>query len=479
MLDLTPEQFRELGYRAIDIIAAQLAALPEIPARRSLPEALRQQFLEQSMPTNGQDPADLLEIVAEYVLPYPLGNISPRFFAWVNSPSAPLGVLAEMLAAAMNSSVAGGDHSATYVEHAVLNWLRELMGFPASAGGILVSGGSMANLTGLAVMRYCKAQGQIRADGFNGESAPMVVYTSTQGHSCIEKSVEMLGIGHNYLRKIPVDAEYRIDIEQLRAQIVADRTAGLHPVCIAASAGTVNIGSIDPLDALADLCEQEDLWLHIDGAYGGFGILAEQTVGLFKGIERADSLAIDPHKWLYVPVECGCTLIRDKQAMRDTFSLVPPYLRDDTALPWFSEFGFQQSRGFRALKLWMTLQQMGEQGYRDLISHDVALARLLQDKIRNHPDFELMTAGPLSVTCFRYAPPGADDLNALNRKLLDVVQREGKVFLTSTELNKQLVLRACIVNFRTTEADLDFLLDVLAQAGTNVRNEGAISKTAL
>jgi glutamate/tyrosine decarboxylase-like PLP-dependent enzyme len=364
--------------------------------------------------------------------------------------------------------VAGGDHAATYIEHAALGWLKQLLGFPAESGGLLVSGGSMANLVGLAVMRFVKAQGAIRARGFQDEAAPMIVYTSAQGHSCIEKAVELLGIGHDYLRKIPTDRAQQLNLDLLMAQIADDRAAGLRPVCVAASAGTVNTGAIDPLAALADLCAAEGLWFHVDGAYGGVGVLAEQTAGLYAGMERADSLAIDPHKWLYMPVECGCVFVRDAQAMRDTFSLTPPYLRDDASLPWFSEFGPQQTRGFRALKLWMVLQQIGEQGYRELISRDIALARALQARIRARSDFELIAAGPLSITCFRYSPPGARDLEALNRRLLDLVQRDGRVFLTSTQLDGLLVLRACIVNFRTSEADLDVLLDVLAEAGQQI-----------
>ncbi|HJZ47308.1 MAG TPA: pyridoxal-dependent decarboxylase, partial [Roseiflexaceae bacterium] len=205
--------------------------------------------------------------------------------------------------------------------------------------------------------------------------------------------------------------------------------------------------------------------------YGGVGVLAEQTAGLYNGMERADSLAIDPHKWLYMPVECGCVFVRDAQAMRDAFSLTPPYLRDDAGLPWFSEFGPQQTRGFRALKLWMVLQQIGEQGYRELISRDIELARALQARIRARADFELVAAGPLSVTCFRYAPAGAGNLDELNRRLIDLVQREGQVFLTSTQLDGVFVLRACIVNFRTGELDLDVLLDALADAGQRVMYE--------
>lgn len=470
-LELTPEQFRQLGYQAVDLIAANLERLQtrQEPARRPVPADLREQLLTQPLPQTGSEPAELLEFVGQHILPYPLGHINPRFFAWVNSPAAPISVLGELLAAGMNSSTAGGDQASTYLEHAVLNWLKEIVGFPQDSGGLLVSGGSMATLVGLAVMRHVKAQtGDMRGQGLHHENAPMVVYTSTEGHSCITKAVELLGIGHNYLRKIPVDADFRMDVGQLERQIQADRQAGLHPVCVAASAGTVNTGAIDPLDRIAEVCRQENLWFHIDGAYGGVGILAEQASHWFKGLEQADSLGIDSHKWMYIPVECGCALVRNKQAMRDTFSVVPPYLRDDRQLPWFSEFGPQQTRGFRALKLWLALKQIGLAGYRHLITRDVSLAEMLRTKIQARPDFELVATGPLSITCFRYAPAGSPDLNALNRAILEIVQREGQVYLTSTELNGQFVLRACIVNFRTVEADLDFLLDCLAQAGRQV-----------
>jgi glutamate/tyrosine decarboxylase-like PLP-dependent enzyme len=299
----------------------------------------------------------------------------------------------------------------------------------------------------------------------------MIIYCSTQGHSAIQKAVELLGFGSDNLRKIPTDADYCMDVAALEAQIAADHAAGLRPVCVAANAGTVNTGAIDPLDTLADLCERENLWLHIDGAYGGFGILAEQTAGLYKGIERADSLAIDPHKWLYMPVECGCTIVRDANAMRDTFSLVPPYIRDDRALPWFSEFGIQQTRGFKALKLWMTIQHIGLDGYRKLLTRDIALSETLRAKIRARPDFTLVATGPLSVTCFLYTPPNTApaDVEAINRALVPLVQSEGQIFITGTELNGRFALRACIVNFRTTEADLDLLLDVIADAGRRVQ----------
>ncbi len=465
MIDLSPENFRALGYQAIDLIVERMAALPYTPVRQPVPTDIREYLMHGLLPDEGTDPTVLLNLLAEMLLPYPMGNGSGRFFAWVNSPPAPVGILAELIAAAHDPSVAGGDHAATYLEHGVLNWMKEIFSFPESAEGILTSGGSVANLIPLAVMRHVKSEGEIRAKGFTGDPAPMVIYTSTQGHSCIQKAVELLGFGSDYLRKIPVDADYRMDVAALEAQIAADRAAGLHPVCVAASAGTVNTGAIDPLNQLADICERENLWFHVDGAYGGFGILAEQTSGLYQGIERVDSLAVDPHKWLYLPVECGCALVRDAQAMRDTFSLVPPYLRDDQALPWFSEFGIQQTRGFKALKLWMAMQHIGLDGYKASISRDIGLAKLLQAKIQARDDFELVAAGPLSVTCFLYTPPNLTEIEVVNRKLIELVQAEGQVFLTGTELNGRYALRACIVNFRTTEADLDRLLDVIADAG--------------
>lgn len=435
-----------------------------------MPLEARERLLREPLPREGADPRELLEAVGRDVLPYPLGHVHPRFFGWVNPPAAPLAVLGELLAAGMNSSVAGGDQAATYVEHAVLSWLKEIVGFPMDAGALLVSGGSLAAIVGLAVMRHVKAQtGAMRARGLHAEPAPMVVYTSAQAHSCIDKAVELLGIGSDFLRRVPVDADYRMDVDQLASRIATDRRDGLHPVAVVGSAGTVNTGAIDPLDRIADLCAREDLWFHVDGAYGGVGVLAEAVRPLLSGMERADSLGIDPHKWLYIPAECGCVLVRDAAAMQATFSTVPPYLQDDRALPWFSELGPQQTRGFRALKLWLAMKQIGVEGYQRLISRDIALAALLREKITARPDLELVAGGPLGITCFRVAPAGASDLDALNRRVLRLVQEEGEVYLTSTLLDGRFVLRANVMDFRTDEADLDALLDAIARGGRKAR----------
>jgi glutamate/tyrosine decarboxylase-like PLP-dependent enzyme len=474
MIDMTPDEFRRLGYRAIDLLADDLASLRERPCRSPVPPDVQQALMHQPLPDEPSDPDALIDYVRSTVFQYPMGNASPRFFGWINSPPAPIAVLAELLAAGLNPSVAGGDHAATYLEHAVLNWIRAMVGVPSWSGGILASGGSVANLIGLAVMRHVKTGGEVRARGLQGS---LVVYTSTEGHSCIQKAIELLGIGHSNLRRVPVTAEWQMDVQALSQQIAADRSAGLMPVCVAATAGTVNTGAIDPLAPIADVCRAENLWFHIDAAYGGLAALLPQLSALYRGIESADSLAVDPHKWMYVPVECGCALVRDGRAMRDSFSLVPPYLRDETALPWFSEFGIQQSRGFRALKLWFALKQIGVDGYRRSIARDVQLAAVLQQRLRDSPDFKLVAAGPLSVTCFRYCPEALAGneaaVDAFNRKLLASVQNAGQVFLTGTELAGRFVLRACVVNFRTTESDVGVLIDAIRRAGERLQSEHA------
>ncbi len=463
-IDLSPDEFRALAYQAVDLIAAQLEQLRDQPVRRPVPAGLRDKLMEQPLPQEGASPSELIDRFAEEILPYPMGNSSPRFMGWVNSPPAPLGIIAEMLAAALDPSVAGGDHAATYVEHGVLNWMKDIMGYPRSAGAVLTSGGSVANLIGLGAMRHALTSGADRDGGFYEAGAPLVIYTSVEGHSCIQKAVELLGFGSRYLRRLPVDPGFRIDLDALRRQIALDREAGLRPGCVVASAGTVNTGAIDPLAEIADLCMAEHLWFHVDASYGGMGILAPQVSGLYQGIESADSIAIDQHKWMYAPVECGCALVQDAKLMRDTYSLVPSYLRDDRSLPWFSEFSIQQTRGFKALKLWMLLQQVGVKGYSDLIGGNIELANALAKKIEARGDFELVAKGPLSVVCFRYTPSGVADVDALNRALLPRLQNGGQAFLTGADLNGRPVLRACIVNFRTTAADLDLVLEAVIAA---------------
>jgi glutamate/tyrosine decarboxylase-like PLP-dependent enzyme len=268
-IGLSPEEFRRLGHRAVDMLAEHLASLEDGACRAPVPDSIRRGIVDQPLPVLGTDPDALLNDVASRILRYPMGNNSPRFFGWVNSPAAPLAIVGELLAAGLNPSVAGGDHAATYVEHAVLRWIRELLRYAPDAGSILTSGGSVANLIGLAVMRHVRTGGEVRPRGLMNGAPALVIYTSVEGHSCLQKAVELLGIGNTHLRRLPVTPERQMDVRALQAQVADDRRAGLRPACVAATAGTVNTGAIDPLDEVADVCRTEDLWFHVDASYGG------------------------------------------------------------------------------------------------------------------------------------------------------------------------------------------------------------------
>jgi aromatic-L-amino-acid/L-tryptophan decarboxylase len=478
---LDPDDFRRLAHRAVDLVADYLAGIAAGPVFSPMAPEARRALADHQLPENGSAPDAILAAFTERVLPYPMGNGHPRFFGWVNSPPAPLGVLAELLAAAMNPSCAGGDHAAIYLERCVVRWLMELVGFPPEGSmGLLVSGASMATLTCLGAARHRVATlegGDARSAGVQGRRAPLVLYTSEEGHSCIRKAAEVLGLGANAVRTIPVDAEFRMDADALAAAVAADRAAGARPFCVAASAGTVNTGAIDPIGRLADLCRVEGLWLHVDGAYGALAVVDPAIRSRYSGLERADSLALDPHKWLSVPVECGCALVRDGATLRDTWSLVPPYLRTEEGhgfggLPWYSEYGFQQTRGFRALKLWMTLEHLGRAGVRALITRHRALAQRLVALIGAAPDLELLAPAELSVVCFRFVPrrrPLSDtELDRLNTRIVETAQSEGRVFITGTVLRGRTALRACVLHYGTTEADVEMLVETVREVGSRL-----------
>ena len=484
-LTMDPDTFRALGYQMVDALANRLTTMRERPVFTAMTDDARRALLESPMPAQPTPPEEVWRTMSEVLEAFPMLNGSPRFFGWVNSPPAPLAILAEMIAAGLNVSCAGGDHPGAYIEHRVVRRLMELVRFPVEGSmGLLVSGGSMASLTCLAAARHwaaARAGWNVRAEGMQAGHAPLVMYASTEGHSCLQKAAEVLGLGSEYgFRRVPADADLRMDTRALRAMLAADRAAGRRPFCVAASAGAVNTGAIDPLDDLADLCAEEDLWLHVDGAYGAMGVLDERIAARYSGMERVQSLALDPHKWFSVPVECGCALVRDARLLRDTFSLVPPYVRVEEGkgfggLPWFSEYGMQQTRSFRALKLWATLQQAGTSGLAALISRHNDLARYLATLIDEAPDFERLAPVTLSVVCFRYIPaPCPDDaaLNRLNKTLMEEIQRGGRAFLTSTDLGGRFALRACVLHYATNEQDLVALADLVrahgkaSQAGT-------------
>ncbi len=477
-LALDDGEFRRLGHQVVDLIADHLARMAGGPVFAPMPAAARSALRERALPEHGASPDALLAELAERVLPYPMGNGHPRFFGWVNSPPAPVGILADFLAAALDPSCAGGDHAAIYLERAAVRWLMELIGFPTEGSmGVLVSGGSMASLTALAAARQRAATAdgwEVRAEGLQGGRPPLTLYTSEEGHSCIRKASELLGLGGNALRTVPTDADFRMDVAALRQAIARDRAAGRRPFCVAASAGTVSTGAVDPLDALADVCEAEGLWLHVDGAYGAPGALDPTVAPRYAGLGRAHSVALDPHKWLSVPVECGCILVRDGATLRNAFSLVPPYLRTDEGRgfggpPWYSEYGFQQTRGFRALKLWMTLAHLGRAGAAALVSRHVALARELATLVEREPDLELTHAPTLSIVCFRYAPEvlrgDEQALAPLNKRVMEEVQARGAAFLTGTTLRGRFTLRACILHYATGPDDLRALIEAVLDAG--------------
>jgi len=454
----TGDEIRRVGYLVVDLIAQHLTEIDDEPAFVPMPPSAAARALATPPPAHGASPDDLLREFRDTIEPYPFGNGHPRFWGWVNSPPAVMGVFADALAAAMNPSCAGGNHAAIYVERQVIAWLREMLGFPADAMGLLVSGGSMATLTALAVARHVKSGVDVRAAGLQAATQPFAFYMTDQGHTCARKAIELLGFGANTIRMIAVDERDRMRVDDLARAIDADAANGVRPIAVIATLGTTNTGAIDDLDAIADVCARRGVWLHVDAAYGGPAVLLDEFADARRGLARADSAAIDPHKWMFVPVEAGFVAVRDADAMRSAFSLVPPYIRTTGnasgvyGLPWFSEYGFQQTRGFRALKVWMTLKHAGFDGLREAVADNIALARYLADCVQRADDFELVASG-LSVVCFRYR---GDD--AVNKRILERVQLGGDAFLTSTELAGRFVLRACIVNYRSTRADVDRML---------------------
>ncbi len=460
------DELAALGHRMVDDMLAYLRGVRERRPWQPVPEATRSRF-SRPLPRQPTEAASLYEEFREHVLPYPSGNIHPRFWGFVMGTGTPLSALTEMLAATMNSNVSGFDDSPTLVEGQVIAWLRESFGFPQSAGGLLVSGGSMANLVGLTVARNANAGFDVRERGLRAAPRPPVLYASREAHNSVRKAVETLGLGREALRLVPVDAEYRVDIGALRASISADRAAGFHPFCVVGNAGTVNTGATDDLAALADLAQDEGLWLHVDGAFGALAAWSPELRGQVAGLERADSLAFDLHKWGYVPYEAGCVLVRDGGLQRAAFEASAAYLapaRGGLAPegPRFADYGPQLSRGFRALKVWMALQEHGFDKLGRLVRQNVAQAAYLADLVRAQPELELGAPVPLNIVCFRYrGRPGdlADaDLDELNKELLVRLHQDGLAVPTYTRLGGRYLLRAAITNHRSRREDFDFLV---------------------
>jgi aromatic-L-amino-acid/L-tryptophan decarboxylase len=486
-LEMTPNEFRKAGYRLVDQVAELLCTLPERPvAPNESPATLRALLGSHSLPEQGRDASSVLDEAVDLLFDHSVFNGHPRFMGFITSSAAPIGALGELLVAAVNPNVGATllAPMATEIEAQVVRWIAELIGYPTDCGGLLVSGGNMANCICFLAARKAKADWDVRTVGMHTETSRRLrVYTSSETHTWIQKAADMYGLGTESIRWIPVDEALRMDTFALRRQIQADLAEGDLPFLVVGTAGTVSTGAIDPLPELAAICREYGLWFHVDGAYGALAAVLPDNKECavpadLRGIHEADSVAVDPHKWLYAPLEAGCVLVRESERLREAFSYHPPYYHFDEEAPAtinYYEYGPQNSRGFRALKVWLALQQAGREGYVELISDDIHLARELYRVVEMQPELQAFTQD-LSITTFRYVPPdllpGSQEiesyLNELNAELLTRLQKSGEAFLSNAVIGGTFVLRACIVNFRTSLEDIEALPGIIIRLGREV-----------
>ena len=481
-LELLPADFRRLGHRLVDDLADFLATLPSRPVSPgATPTELRATLGRQPLPEGGADPDVLLARATRLMLGHSVFNGHPCFMGYITSSAAPLGSLAELLAATVNPNCGswGLSPMATLIEEQTVAWIGELVGAPRECGGLLVSGGNMANMVGFWAARTARTPGAVREHGLG--ATKLVAYCSAETHTWIQKAADLSGLGTDAVRWIAVDAQRRLDVASLTGAIAADRAAGFTPFLVVGTAGTVSTGAIDPLRALAALCKAEGIWFHVDGAYGAPAAVVPGASDDLRAMTEADSIAVDPHKWLYAPLEAGCALVRDPALLRGAFAYTPSYYHFDSGdaapPPNYYEYGPQNSRGFRALKVWLALQQVGRRGYETMIGEDIRLSRALFDLAAAHPELQAVTQG-LSITTFRYVPPGfaRDDegtnetLNTLNSRILDALQQSGRAYVSNALVDGRFVLRSCIVNFRTSEADLIELVSAVVEIGRAIHN---------
>lgn len=479
-LNIDAETFRQNGYRLIDQVASLLESLSERPVTKGeQPKEIRSFLGNKSLPKNGTPLEDIFQNATELLFEHSLFNGHPRFWGYITSSAAPAGILSDLLASSINANAGAYILSpmATEIERQTIRWIAELIGFPKDCGGIFVSGGNMANITGLLAARKPKANWDICQTGLNNRQ--MLIYCSKGTHTWINKAADLLGFGTNNIRWIEMNEQQQINTQALEQQIITDQKEGHLPFVVIGTAGSVSTGSIDALTELSLICQRYNLWFHIDGAYGAPAAAVPEVSHLFKGLEYADSIALDPHKWLYSPLEAGCILTRNAQALQETFSFRPEYYnfdgKQDDPVVNFHESGFQNSRGFRALKTWITLQQAGKNGYIKMIGDDIKLAKRLFELAQDHKELEAVS-NHLSIVSFRYIPEGFDlksdssnYLNQLNEAILNLIQGGGEAFVSNAVIDNKYCLRVCIVNFRTTIEDIEALVEIVVKTGRKLK----------
>ncbi len=465
----------------VDDMLAHLATVAERPPWRAMPAGVRESF-SAPVPQHGVGDAAAYAAFTERVMPYTNGNLHPRFWGWVMGCGTPLGMMADMLAAGINPNVGGFNQAPALVEHEVIRWLATLLGMPETTSGLMVTGGTYANTLALAVARHAGARTagiDVREDGLQGGGPRLVFYGSSETHNWARKAAELLGLGNRAFRRVPVDAEYRIDVAALDRMITEDRAAGMFPFCVMGTAGTVNTGATDDLTALADLAARERTWFHVDGAFGALAYLSSELRPLVAGLERADSIGFDLHKWGSLPYDCACVLVRDPEIHRATFaataSYIAPIARGVIAggLP-FSERGLDLSRNFKALKVWMSLMAHGAESIARQIEQNVQQARYLAERVAAHPELELLAPVPLNIVCFRFVAPGMADarLNAVNEEVLIRLQEQGLGVPSSTVLGGRFAIRVANVNHRSRWQDFDALVEDVVRLGREVAGTG-------
>lgn len=483
----TPEEwasFRALSHQMVDDMLTHLAGIREMPAWREMPATVRESLAEP-IPRTGVGADAAYADFVQNVLPYPNGNLHPRFFGWVKGNGTPLGMMADMLAAGLNPHMAGFNQAPALVEQQVIDWLAELLGM-RGASGVLVTGGTMASTLALAVARFAKARElgiDVRENGVqawpdSAPPAPFVFYGSSETHSWARKATEFLGLGNRAMRRVPVGSDYTMNIAELANMVAADRAAGLIPFCVVGTAGTVNTGASDDLAAIAAFCRKENLWFHVDGAFGALAYLSEQLRPQVAGLDQADSLGFDLHKWGCLPFECACVLIRDPDVHRATFATPASYLAPTTrgviagGLP-FADRGIDLTRGFKALKAWLSFKADGVDKLVRIIEQNVAQTKYLVERIEADPDLELLAPAPLNIACIRYAPSGMSEgtLNAINTEILLRLQESGIAVPSSTMLDGRFAIRVANVNHRARRDDIDIMIDGILSIGNDVRAE--------